>query len=138
VVDPDVVARRLLALGESLRELTRPAAGDERALAADSMLRAAVERWLQVAVGACIDVADQVVASEGWTPPESGRAAFASLAAHGRMPVDLAKRLGDAAGLRNVLVGDYVSVDLTRLARTVREDLADLRAFAAEAAKWMA
>ena len=54
MVDPDVVARRLLALNEALRELARPAAGDERALAADTMLRAAVERWLQIAIESCI------------------------------------------------------------------------------------
>jgi uncharacterized protein YutE (UPF0331/DUF86 family) len=138
VVDPDVVARRLLAMNEALRELQRPGASDERALAGDAVLRAAVERWLQIAVEACIDVADHVIASEGWTPPESARAAFASLATHGKLPADLAKKLGDAAALRNILVHDYVSVDLRRLAAAVRDDLVDLRAFAAEAASWMA
>lgn len=137
MVDPDVIARRLLALHDALHELARPAAGDERALASDSMLRAAVERWLQIAIEACIDVADHAVASEGWTPPESARAAFATLAAHGKLPFELAKRLGDAAALRNILVHDYVSVDLGRLARTVREDVTDLRLFAAEAGAWI-
>jgi len=138
VVDPDVVARRLLAMNEALNELGRDGASDERALAADSVLRAAVERWLQIAIEACIDVADHVAASEGWTPPESARASFLGLAAHGKLPLDLARRLGDAAALRNILVHDYVSVDLRRLAATVRDDLGDLRAFAAEASKWMA
>jgi uncharacterized protein YutE (UPF0331/DUF86 family) len=137
VVDADVVARKLLALNEALQELMRPGAGDERALAQDSMLRAAVERWLHIAVEACIDVADHVVASEGWTPPSSARAAFATLASHGKLPPDLAGRLGDAAGLRNILVHDYVSVDLARIAAVVRCDLDDLRAFAAVAATWM-
>jgi uncharacterized protein YutE (UPF0331/DUF86 family) len=137
MIDPDVVARRLLALSEALRELARPAAGDARALAADAVLRAAVERWVQVAVEACIDVADHLIASEGWTPPATARAAFATLAAHGRLPLDLADRLGNAAALRNVLVHDYVSVDLARLAAVVRDDVADLRAFAALAARWM-
>src|SRR5208283_4945652 len=107
------------------------------ALAGDALLRAAVERWLQIAVEACIDIADHVIASEGWTPPQSARAAFAILASHGKLPVDLANRLGGAAAVRNILVHDYVSVDLTRLAAVVRDDLADLRAFGAEAAKWM-
>jgi len=137
VVDPDVVARRLLSLNEALGELARPEAGDERALATDSILRAAVERWVQIAVEACIDIADHAVASEGWPPPESARAAFTTLATHGRLPLDLAQRLGDAAALRNILVHDYVSVDLRRLARAVRSDLADLRIFAAEAAAWI-
>ncbi len=136
-MDLDVVARRLLALNDALRELERPLAADERALAADPVLRAAVERWLQIAIEACIDVADHVVAAEGWPPPESARASFAALASHAKLPGELASKLGDAAGLRNILVHDYVSVDLARLARVVRDDLGDLRAFAAEAAKWM-
>lgn len=138
MTDPDVVARRLLSLNESLRELQRPDAGDAAALARDPVLRAAVERWLQVAIEACLDVAQHVVASEAWTPPESGRAAFASLAAHGRLDVELARKLGDAASLRNVLVHDYVAVDLERLARVVREDLGDLRAFAQVVVAWLA
>ena len=138
MVEPDVIARRLLSLSEALKELERPAAADARALAGDAVLRAAMERWLQVAVEACMDVAYHVVASEGWTPPESGRAAFASLAAHGKMSLDLAARLGSAAALRNVLVHDYVSVDLERLARVVRDDLGDLRTFAQIAAGWIA
>src|SRR5262245_9903381 len=69
MVDPDIVARRLLALSDALRELERPAAGDPRALASDAVLRAAVERWLQVAIEACIDIANHIIASEGWPPP---------------------------------------------------------------------
>src|SRR5437588_731352 len=126
MIDRDVAARRVLALNEALGDLARAEAGDENALAADRVLRAAVERWLQIAIEACIDLADHVIADEGWTPPETARAAFEALAAHGKLSVDLAKRLGDAAALRNILVHDYVSVDLARLARVVREDLADL------------
>ena len=101
------------------------------------MLRAAVERWLQVAIEACINLAGHVIASEGWTPPQTARAAFQVLAAHGRLPLDLAQRLGLAASLRNLLVHDYALIDLDRLARAVREDMGDLRAFAAAAAGWM-
>lgn len=86
------------------------------------------------AVEACIDIAYHVAASEGWTPPESGRAAFASLAAHGKLAPDLAQRLGNAAALRNVLVHDYVAIDLDRLASVVPDDLGDLREFAQAAA----
>jgi uncharacterized protein YutE (UPF0331/DUF86 family) len=138
MVDADVVARRLLALTESLRELEREGAGDPRRLAADVVLRAAVERWLQIAIEACIDIASHVVADEGWPPPSTGREAFLVLATHGRLELDLARKLGRAVGMRNVLVHDYVAVDLDLLARTVREDLEDLRAFAREAASWAA
>lgn len=79
MVNPDAVARRLLILNECLRELARPEAAIPQQLAANSMLRAAVERWLQTAIEACIDMASHVIASEGWVPPASGREASTSL-----------------------------------------------------------
>ncbi len=137
MVDGDVIARRLLALGESLEELRRPEAGDAAELARNAMLRAAVERWLQIAIEACVDIATHTIGAEGWTPPGSAREAFQVLAAHGRIPLPLAQRMGSAAGLRNVLVHDYVAVDLELIARAVRVDLDDLREFARCAAGWM-
>ena len=134
--DPNVIARRLLALHDALGKLARPECADAERHATDAVLRAAVERWLQVAVEACIDLAHHVVASEGWTPSATARAAFATLAGHGRIPTELAARLGRAAGLRNVLVHDYVDVDLALLARVVGHDLEDLRAFARAASGW--
>ena len=73
----------------------------------------------------------------GGHPPRHHVEAFAALAARGRIDLELAKRLGRAAGLRNLLVHDYVSVDLERLAQVVREDMGDLRAFATVAAGWI-
>lgn len=56
MIDGDVVARRVLALGEVLAHLDRPECGDAARLRTDPLLLAAVERWLQVAIECCIDV----------------------------------------------------------------------------------
>jgi uncharacterized protein YutE (UPF0331/DUF86 family) len=131
MVDAPIVTRRLLVLSEALQDLARPDAQDVRALAENRLLRAAVERWLQIAIETCIDLAYHIASDAGWPPCESARAAFALLASHGLIDVDLAARLGRAAGLRNLLVHDYVSVDLGALAHVVAHDLDDLRAFGA-------
>ncbi|MFL5359666.1 MAG: HepT-like ribonuclease domain-containing protein, partial [Myxococcales bacterium] len=60
-----------------------------------------------------------------------------SLAAHGRLSLDLAQRLALAASRRNVLVHGYAIVDVERIAKVVRDDLGDLRLFAAAAAQWL-
>jgi uncharacterized protein YutE (UPF0331/DUF86 family) len=116
-------------------QLSRPAAGDSGCLREDPVLRAAVERWLRVAIEACIDVAFHVVASNEWTPPETARSAFATLGGHGLIDSGLASRLGSVAGMRNVLVHEYAEVALDRIARAVREDLDDLREFGGEIAR---
>lgn len=128
MVDAEIVARRLLALNDALQHLGQhPEARDVVRLSSEPLLRAAVERWLQVAIEACIDLAYHVVADRGWTPPETARAAFRTLASHGVIPPELADRLGLAAGLRNVLVHEYAEVDLTIVARAVAQRLDDLR-----------
>jgi len=130
------VSRRFLSLRESLAELSRPECSDGDRLLADRTLRAAVERWMQVAIEACIDLATHEVAVRGWTPPEYSRDAFLTLGGNGLIPLPLAKRLAMAAGLRNLLVHDYIAVDVTQLAETVAMDLEDLRAFADLAHVW--
>ena len=137
MVNPDAVTWRLLVLNERLAELARPEAALPQQLAANSVLRAAVERWLQLAIEACIDIASHVIASEGWVPPASGKEAFLILANHGRLTLDLAQRLGRAAGMRNVLVHDYVAIDLSQLAHAVKYDLQDLREFAVQVSTWL-
>lgn len=131
------IGRRLLVLRDALQCLERSGAGEAERLATDLTLRAATERWLQVAIEACIDVAQHVCVDREWTPPVSARGAFATLAAHGLIDGPLARRLGQAAGLRNLLVHDYADVQVELLARVVREDLDDLRIFAQTAAAWI-
>lgn len=132
MVDADILGRRLLSLSEALQHLEKyaPTLSAEQ-LATDALLQAAIERWLQIAVEACIDAAYYVVAERGWTPPDSARNAFAVLGAHDVISSALATRLGRAAGMRNVLVHDYAAVDRELLASAVRDDLGDFRAFGA-------
>ncbi len=82
------------------------------------------------AVEACIDLATAVIAEEGWTPPEHARSAFNTLAGHGLIAPELARKLGAAAGLRNLIVHDYADPDVDRIALVVAHDLRDLAAFA--------
>jgi uncharacterized protein YutE (UPF0331/DUF86 family) len=137
LVDRDVVAGRLLLLTQALQDIEREFPGDAQTLAASPVVRAAIERWLQVAIEVCIDVAYHVIADRGWAPPDRAADAFELLAARGMLDADLASRLGRAVGLRNVLVHEYVKVDLERLVGVIRDGLGDLRAFAARAASWL-
>lgn len=139
MVAPDVLARRLLSLNEVLEHLERRAPTvTAEALAADPLLQAAVERWLQLAIESCVDCAYHVVAERGLPPPESARAAFEALVESGAIDAELARRLGRAAGMRNILVHDYTRIDRTLLAAAVQTDLRDLRAFGAAMSRLLA
>jgi uncharacterized protein YutE (UPF0331/DUF86 family) len=128
MIEEAIILRKLAILGDCLTELERVRVSKD-ALLSNTMLRAAVERWLQVSIESCLDIAYHIVSDEGFTPVDTGRAAFASLASHGFIDADLAARLGRAAGLRNLLVHDYARIDLDALTEVVRSDLGDLRTF---------
>jgi uncharacterized protein YutE (UPF0331/DUF86 family) len=132
MVDADGLTRRLLSLNEALHQLkSRSSAITPEALSQDAALQAAVERWMQVAIEACIDSAYHVIADRGLTPPDSARGAFETLASERVITPELAARLGRAAGLRNILVHDYTRIDRALLASIVHNDLGDLEAFGA-------
>lgn len=96
------------------------------------MVRLRVERALQVSLQICIYLGAHLASELGLKPAADYQGVFASLGAHGTIDSDLADRLGDAAGLRNLLVHDCGEIDHARLWDSLGE-LDDLRAFAAAA-----
>lgn len=120
MVDPDRVRRLLGALARYRAALAAPAS-------ADPFRR----RYLvQVAAQACIDIANHVIASEGWRVPDDFADAFTVLEEHKVLESPLAGRLRALARMRNLLVHVYAEVDDARVAAQVAEGLGDLDDFA--------
>jgi uncharacterized protein YutE (UPF0331/DUF86 family) len=79
-----------------------------------------------------IDLANHVIAADGYRVPRDYGDAFRVLAEEGVLDGALATRMVSLAGARNLIVHLYAEVDDERLARAVREGgLDDLSAFAA-------
>ncbi len=111
--------------------------------AADDAIRAQ-RRWLDsvkynfvVAIECCVDVGQHLCAVQGWGPPSTNADTFRILSEHAVLPADLAARMVQASGFRNVLVHEYVEVRddivVANLART-----SDIRQFVAAVADWLA
>ena len=127
MVDPVSLQRRLALLGEYRRRL-----GDLTRLSSDEYAERRFEaRYLvQVCVQLCIDVANHVIASEGWGAARDARDAFTRLAERGFLSQDLARRLQALAGLRNRLVHLYDEIDDDLVRAALPEGLDDLDGFA--------
>lgn len=85
---------------------------------------------VQSAAQAAIDLANHVIAAQGWRVPGSYGDAFMVMAEHRAIDRALADRLRGLAGLRNLLVHHYDVIDDDRVAAEVERGLADLDAFA--------
>jgi uncharacterized protein YutE (UPF0331/DUF86 family) len=134
LVDVERIRERLELLDTLLPVLEQTSAGGEHTYIAEDndQARLATERALQVALQICIDIGAHLISELGLRRPDDYRGVFKSLADGTVIPRDLADRLGDAAGLRNVLVHDYVDVDDHKVFEAL-DQLDDLRAFAAAA-----
>lgn len=129
MVDAPSIESRLERLREQLTELDEIREGGREAFDADPRLRLATERALQLSIQACIDIAGHLVAELELTVPPDYRGLFPELATTG-LDQRLAARLGDAAGLRNILVHDYLDLDENAI-WVALDHLDDLREFAA-------
>lgn len=126
-VAPPLLRHRMKIVEDGIAALRSRAELD--ALEVDLVQRGFVERTLQLVVQAVIDVASHVVAIERLGVPESNRDLFRHLAEHGWLEAGLADELAKASALRDILVHQYVAVDLDELRHVVRERLDDLLVF---------
>lgn len=129
MVDADRIGTRLDRLERLLERLEEIRSGGEEAYLADDRTRAMAERWLQLAIQACIDIGAQLVSELSVDPPSDYGGVFRSLGAAGHLDQDLAERLARAAGQRNVLVHMYLDLDDREVFASLGR-LDDLRAFA--------
>jgi len=126
-VRPEVVLARLAHLSRALAQLERLAALPRSQRASDVLYQLAAERALHIAAEAIFDIGHHVLAGRGLAVPARYRDVLPALARAGVVPPDVVERVEGLAGLRNLLVHDYVDVDVERLWELLEGRLADLR-----------
>lgn len=135
MVDETRVLRLLRAVTDDLAVLRGAAAADLDRRSDPLWLRG-VKYTFVTAIEACLDVAQHICAAQGWGPPRDNGDAFVLLGRHGVLDSQLALRMRQATGFRNVLVHEYVRVDddvvLQRL-----HDPSDLEMFGQAVARWL-
>ena len=127
MTDPELVAKKLAFIETCVREL-RTLARPER-IADDLREERFVEHTLQLAIQAALDVGSHIVSDERLGEPETSRDVFRLLGRAGLVPADLAGRLEQMAGFRNVVVHLYHEVDLSIVRDVVENHLGDLLEF---------
>jgi uncharacterized protein YutE (UPF0331/DUF86 family) len=120
-----VILARLAHLGHALTQL-RVLRDKPRGERADAINRLALERALQISAEAIFDLGHHILAGRGLSVPQTYREVIPALTEAGVWSADLASRLDGLAGLRNILVHDYVEVDGAQLWELVDHRLDDL------------
>ena len=135
MTDRDLVRKKLARIATCLHQL-RTLALVER-LRIDVREERFVEHTLQIAIQSALDVASHIASDERLGEPETNRALFQLLARTDAISEDLAARLGEMAGFRNVLVHGYDDVQIEIVEDVVRNHLGDLDDFVAFVSRYL-
>jgi uncharacterized protein YutE (UPF0331/DUF86 family) len=111
MIDFDLVRRKLSRMNMYLDKLRPLAAKNYREYCDDFYLKSSAERLVQLVVECATDINNHVVVETGNRPPEDYSVSFLRAADVGLISRSLADRLKGSAGMRNVLVHEYMEID---------------------------
>jgi uncharacterized protein YutE (UPF0331/DUF86 family) len=130
VVDRQKLSTRLDALDGYLLELRSFQGAGREEFVREGALHHLAERYLELACACVLDIAQHVIADQGYRQALTYKDAIDVLREEGLLAPDLAERLRRWMGLRNLLVHLYLEIDHGEVYQFLQNDLGDLDEFA--------
>lgn len=130
MVDKKIILKHLDELEKCIKQLGKHKNCTVQQLLSDFDLRWAVERGLQLAVQNVLDISSHILVDAQVSGLDDYTSMIDQMGVKGIIPEDFAKKIRGMAGLRNVLVHDYVDIDTQKLHTYVIAGLGDFKKFA--------
>ncbi|MFH1187981.1 MAG: DUF86 domain-containing protein [bacterium] len=109
---------------------------DKKIFFSDKMIQAFVERRLQLTIEAMLTIGEMIIAQKGSRKPVDNNDIFDILAEMGVYPKTFAQKLWGAGGFRNILVHNYIDLDLEKVYYHLINSLPIFKKYAQYAARW--
>jgi len=129
-VDKDLMQRHLKQLRESLAILQSLGQNKREEFTSDYRIYGLAERYLQLAIEACLQACSILIASLGLRRPEGYHELLSIIASQQIIPQSMAYRLEILTNLRDALVHDPSTLNRDLLYDYIQHRLDDLEAFA--------
>ena len=130
------IERRLEKLNVCLKKLEPFKAKKKGEIIRDPYMQDIIERNLEVAAQAAIDIANRIISIEGLEKPRDYYEAIIRLGEADVLPMNFAEKLAPIAGFRNILVHDYMDINWDEVYTNLHQ-LYDLEQFADYVRHWM-
>lgn len=134
---PEFLAHALAELERIAQELEKYRETTEAQLTTNLSLRWTIERGLLAGLSVVFHVADPILSQAYGRTATSYEALLSELQAAGVISAELYGRLRGSGGFRNVLVHEYVTIDLGQVLAALRSAPQRLRLFRQEIEAWM-
>jgi len=136
MVNQEIVLRLLNNIESYMSELRGATDITHQKYIVDIRMQRFVERTLQIAVEACLDVAHHIISDEGWREPDSYADAFVVLAENDVISASDAKTYRLMAQFRNKIVHYYEKVDPEQVFAVFVGHLGDFEGYVKSVRKW--
>jgi uncharacterized protein YutE (UPF0331/DUF86 family) len=123
MVKKNVVAARLNKLQEYLQILREIQKFDIQRFKSDPFIRGTAERNLHLAIQCLLDIGNHIIADRGYRKPDTYAEIIEVLAEKGVVSQGLCQNMAGMAAFRNVLVHDYVNLDLNVVHKVLKGQL---------------
>ena len=138
MVNQDILLRLLASIEGFVSDLRQADDISHELFLRDIRAQRFVERTLQIAVEACMDVTHHIISDEKWREPDSFADAFAVLAENLVITPEQADRYALMARFRNRIVHYYEKVDPEQVFAIFKKRLEDFDDFVTTIKKWVA
>jgi uncharacterized protein YutE (UPF0331/DUF86 family) len=136
VVDRDLILRKLSDLERYIAQVSEYRMIDAEQYRDDWRSQRIIERTLQMAIEACVDIASHVIADRGLPVPATYAEVFDVLGQAGLIDRALRDAMVKMARFRNLIVHEYTRIDPGIVVHILRYDLDDLTRFRLAARCW--
>lgn len=136
-LDPDVIRNKLAEITRTLDELALVGEVNGARLSSDSLVRAAVERFVTRLVDLAVDVNTHLAVAKLGRAPGDYRSSFTLAAELEAIDAKLAKLIAPSVGMRNVVIHEYDRLDLERLAAAIPLAVAHYREYVRQVARFV-
>ena len=126
------IRAKIAVVQERVRRLTGFGKLSFEAYLKNLTVKDAVERNMEVAIQACIDIARIIIKREGFREPEDNKGVFVVLSENSIISENSLKFLIPMAGTRNVLVHGYEKIDDAIIFGVIKKHLSDFNIFLKE------
>jgi len=136
MIKPDIIKKHIEGIYENLTILDKARSMPFVQFKADKAIMKATEHCLQLSIQSLLDISHYIIANNNLPRPNDNREAILTLGNHGIIPDDFAQKIAPLANLRNLLIHEYLDIDLARIYEHI-QDLEDFRKFSQYILKYL-
>ena len=129
MIDKKVIEERLKILEKSLEALEKIRESSLNDISNSLEKQWAVEHGWQLAIQTLLDIGSHILVEEGERNINNYTDVIRQLGRKGIVPKEFSKSIEGMAGLRNILVHEYVDVDLDVITKILQNKLEDFEKF---------